>query len=817
MICDDPDSDEIMWSKERVIGKDVMMNKPTVLSTGDWLFPITVWNYGVRAIPSEYDTHDSERGSFVYKTIDNGVSFKKFGKAEVKDRSFDEHIILEFKDGSLGMYVRTNYGIGVSYSFDRGKTWTEGKNSGLGGPCSRFCIRRLKSGRILLINHSNFNGRNNLTAMLSEDECKTWKYSLLLDERDNVSYPDAVEDENGYIYITYDRERGAFLNSLDDVYLQAREILIAKITEEDIIHGKITDSGSYIKKVASKLGKYALEDENPYNEINRFSVKELVKHLSRQSADDVITLIFKHCQINCRNMHKIDSKKLDLLIDNLKSKTADKEKILMEIILLVRSVTNLEKEKIPIVELIKENIENNLTKNLPLEELAGLIGISKYYMCHLFKKTTGISIKNYEKEIRISKAKEFLINSNKSIADIAFECGYENSCYFSEIFIASEKVTPSHYRKLLKKSSDKNKDKDVIYYSMLNHIDLLGNLEICNLSKEKIIRSYVVTMPSEKYKFLHEAVIIEYNNVLFAAWYNNKKCELYGETPVRFSTSCDKGKTWGNPKTLINDESGRILYCPPVFGICDDKLYMFINQMVSADHIHSLDLYEYDKSEKTFKILWSKPIPFKLNTNVYTLPNGKLILSSRAGEIDNFPNTPAVLISDSGKIDSDWRLVKIQKDGMLADGSQYIHPEVSLIIAKEKMYAFCRNDARNVPVIYLSEDLGETWSKPFSHNILFSASKIYSGTLSDGRHYVIGNLEPNRNKLAIFFSEHNTMNFTKGVILQDGFSNEFGFGDVWHYPSACEYDGKLYIIYTANINSGNNRGAIISIIDISQI
>lgn len=358
VICDDPDADEIIWSKERVIGKDVMMNKPTVISTGEWLFPIAVWNYGVRAISKEYDSKETERGSFVYKTIDNGVSFEKIGGANIDNRSFDEHMILEFKDGCLGMYVRTNYGIGVAYSFDKGKTWTEGEDSGFGGPCSRFFIRRLKSGRILLINHKNFSGRNNLTAMLSEDECKTWKYSMILDERSNVSYPDAVEGDDGYIYIAYDRERGAFLNKLDDIYSQEREILIAKITENDIINGKITDCKSYIKRPASKLGKYALESENPFNEPSRFSVDELVEFLSEKSADNIIPFLFEIYQINCLNMHKLQSKKLDELIDCLKDE-ANKQKTLRHIIRLIGSVTNFEKDNVPIVKLIKETVQNN--------------------------------------------------------------------------------------------------------------------------------------------------------------------------------------------------------------------------------------------------------------------------------------------------------------------------------------------------------------------------------------------------------------------------------------------------------------------------
>lgn len=450
--CDNPDADELVWSDVMTIGKEVMMNKPTVLTTGEWLFPIAVWNDGVRVLDSQFDSKDEKRLSFVYKTIDNGETFEIIGGADVKDRSFDEHMILELKDGRLAMFVRTTYGIGVSYSYDRGKTWTEGKDSGIKGPSSRFFIRRLKSGRILLVNHYNFDGRNNLTALLSEDEGETWKYSLLLDERKDVSYPDGVEAEDGYIYITYDRERGALRQSLEEAYGFGREILVAKITEKDIIEGKITDKESKLKWVVSKLDKYALENENPYGEVKRYSDKGLAKKLLDKSSDEMISFLFEHYNINCMNMHKIDSIKLDALIEELKDDNCNKEKTILDIIALIRSVDVVSEKEVPVVERIKEMIEENLTNELLIKTISENLGISLYYMCHLFKKTTGVTIVDYRNELKIMKAKDLLINSNKKVTDIACECGFGSDSYFSKVFMASEKVTPTQYRALLKKN-----------------------------------------------------------------------------------------------------------------------------------------------------------------------------------------------------------------------------------------------------------------------------------------------------------------------------------------------------------------------------
>ncbi len=264
-ICDDPDADELKWGDVFFIGKFVMMNKPTVLSDGKWLFPVAVWHSGVKIFglpPEDYGFPEEEKAAFAYCTEDQGRSFRKLGGVQANHRNVDEHMIIELADGRLLMLIRTLKGIDAAYSCDGGKTWTGAADSGIPGPCSRFFIRRLKSGRVLLINHHEFTERNNLTALLSEDDGKTWPYKLLLDERSNVSYPDAVEAEDGCIYITYDRERGSFREDLATALADAREILLAKISEADILTGNLVTPGSFLQRIISKLGEYA--DEDPF-------------------------------------------------------------------------------------------------------------------------------------------------------------------------------------------------------------------------------------------------------------------------------------------------------------------------------------------------------------------------------------------------------------------------------------------------------------------------------------------------------------------------------------------------------------------------
>lgn len=447
VICENPDADELTWSKEIYIGRGVMMNKPTVLSSGEWLFPIAVWKRelypGFRISGLE---ENEIAGSYVYKSSDNGKTFVRMGMADVHNRSFDEHMILELNSGILKMFVRANYGIGVSSSYDRGKTWSVGENSKLGGPCSRFFISRLKSGRILLINHYNFCGRNNLTALLSEDDGKTYPYSLLLDERSNVSYPDAIECDDGFIYITYDRDRGCFKTSLSEAYECAREILTAKITEEDIIKGTLTNTQSFLKNVVNKLGILAPDEPDPYIETTEVT-ENFIDTLLEKDKNEIIEKIFERYPINCIDVAKLDMVKLDTLIEHFQKEDIPDRKLLLKIIDLIRFSQKPMQGENPTIKRIYTYVQEHLTEDFTVSSVAREMNISIYYLSHLFKTVTGISILEFRNEARLTKAKHLLINTDNSISEIALQCGYSNASYFAEIFSRSEKVSPTDFRK----------------------------------------------------------------------------------------------------------------------------------------------------------------------------------------------------------------------------------------------------------------------------------------------------------------------------------------------------------------------------------
>lgn len=245
---DNPDEDLPAWTEPRRIANGLMMNKPTVLSNGHWLFPTAIWACHT---PTQEHAMDAERYSNVYVSTDKGETFSYLGGADVPNRSFDEHMIVEKQDETLWMLVRCFDGIGESYSTDGGRTWTPGRRSHVDGPCSRFHIRRLQSGRLLMINHDNFGerrsrdeiekqgdvkewkGRTNLTAFLSDDDGATWPHRLLLDAREDVSYPDAAITPEGQVFVVYDHDR-----------FGDRAIYLARFSEDDVVAGEMRDADS---------------------------------------------------------------------------------------------------------------------------------------------------------------------------------------------------------------------------------------------------------------------------------------------------------------------------------------------------------------------------------------------------------------------------------------------------------------------------------------------------------------------------------------------------------------------------------------------
>ena len=162
-ICENPDAEDPVWSTPQYIGFGCSLNKPTVMSTGEWVLPVSLWprskmdillERGWTANPLREAHHelDSVRGAHAFVSTDQGKTWEDRGFVQYPSPSFDEHQFIELQDGRWWMTARTGLGIYQSFSSDKGYSWSApelySKHVN-----SRHFIRRLDSGALLLVRH----------------------------------------------------------------------------------------------------------------------------------------------------------------------------------------------------------------------------------------------------------------------------------------------------------------------------------------------------------------------------------------------------------------------------------------------------------------------------------------------------------------------------------------------------------------------------------------------------------------------------------------------------------------------------------------
>ena len=234
----DGDVSKITWATSHIIYEHLIAKKPTVIKNAEGQEEWMVICYST----SNAGLGLTSTAAFV--STDKGESWTERGRAftdATNLRKYAEANVYQTSDGTLYQVCRLDGGGGGlerSASYDYGKTWSSFERylgEPFSGPASKPHYLSLGDGKLLAINHASETSRTALTAYLSEDDGKTWQYKLLLDDREDVSYPD-VAYERGKIYIVYDRDRAG-----------AQEIRLARITVEDIKAGKLVSDSSALR------------------------------------------------------------------------------------------------------------------------------------------------------------------------------------------------------------------------------------------------------------------------------------------------------------------------------------------------------------------------------------------------------------------------------------------------------------------------------------------------------------------------------------------------------------------------------------------
>ncbi len=121
-----------------------------------------------------------------------------------------------------------------------------------------------------------------------------------------------------------------------------------------------------------------------------------------------------------------------------------------KLISLLHLLKNISNEKPSLTIKAKKFIEENFPNELNVENIADICNVSVSYLHKLFKANLNITPGEYILNCRISAARDLLSNSNLSLNEILFRCGFNSQSYFSDCFKRKTGYSPKDYRNKFK-------------------------------------------------------------------------------------------------------------------------------------------------------------------------------------------------------------------------------------------------------------------------------------------------------------------------------------------------------------------------------
>jgi hypothetical protein len=745
----DSGSETPQWSAPQLLHEGIMMNKPLFTAGGTWLLPVAGWH--------------QEGSSRVVDSTDQGATFQLCGKANVpepKERNCDEHMLVERKDGSLWLLVRTGYGIGESVSSDRGKTWSAVERSTIPHTVSRFFISRLVSGRLLLVRHDGPEHkirRSHLTAFLSDDEGKTWQGGLLLDERNGVSYPDGVQAPDGTIRIIYDFNR-----------TKEKQILMARFTEEDVLQERLVSQTARLQVLVNQA-----TGVNP-------AAKAPKVHKSHAA-------------------------------------TAVRDANVDGVPLLVGPAAGLEIPAGASSETFQVGVKLFTDRRYTAAEVPAALRGMKFIRAGL-----GGGRFVCRRPGAVLVATPTPGRNRDSVAAALLKGGFRKVALPEFMVFPAEPNVCTLYQKELAKDELLNlgswgvvilpgKDVAVERWSSVELAATTNTLQVWDAAVpfppfdempdlDVVTHVAVERAQPEGFHYLHESAIAWHKDRLHLGWANHRFVETNEkEELLRGRTSADGGFTW-SPATdwVAPPFGGGAAYNHPVMLSHEGKLWGFFTRWEAEQP--RAELFTLDEAAGT----WTPKnahipgfIPF---CPPHKLSDGNWIIGGEQGWKE-----PAVAISHGSDF-TKWDVVQLPRPAEL----QLLFPETTLVDRGDELLALCRPKGVRTAPASVSRDGGRTWTPLRLSNLPLAESKPLAGKLSTGQQYLIFNdldaggrwllsiavtAPGGRSFCRVWKIRH--QQFPKRRLLgsQAG-SSHVGDATEWSYPAAVEHDGKLYVSYT---------------------
>lgn len=134
------------------------------------------------------------------------------------------------------------------------------------------------------------------------------------------------------------------------------------------------------------------------------------------------------------------------------------------------------KNLVRIIEIIN-TANQKFKENISLTEYAEIFELTPEYLANYFKRYTNISFMNYINNLRVEEAKQLILTTEKSMTDIALECGFSSVKSFNTMFKKMVGATPSTIRK------NKNVEVAKVEVKDLNYFDIVETMTLKELDK----------------------------------------------------------------------------------------------------------------------------------------------------------------------------------------------------------------------------------------------------------------------------------------------------------------------------------------------
>jgi AraC-like DNA-binding protein/ligand-binding sensor protein len=100
----------------------------------------------------------------------------------------------------------------------------------------------------------------------------------------------------------------------------------------------------------------------------------------------------------------------------------------------------------PMVQRARRFIEEHQQEDISLSDAAHAVHASTFHFCKMFKKATGMTFTEYLSLMRVTKAKELLLNPNARVSEVAYEVGFNSLTHFNRTFRKLTGRSPTAYR-----------------------------------------------------------------------------------------------------------------------------------------------------------------------------------------------------------------------------------------------------------------------------------------------------------------------------------------------------------------------------------